>query len=466
MGGLKSIFTVKNNKELILNGKISKALIMLAVPIIITNFLQSMYNLTDTFWLGKIGTIPQAAISLVSPVQSTVMSFGQGITMAGSILISQYIGAGDEKNGKGMANQIFLCSMIFSIVCAAVLCAASPLIIGWMGADAELMAPSNTYLRIVVLDMPLLFIMNIYSAVNQAQGNTISPMLVNFLGIFINMFLDPLLMFGLDMGIAGAALATLGAKIPCAAIGLISLLNKKNYIHLDLKSMRPDWKKIKKIITVGFPTAVGNSAMQFGFVLMSKNVYVFGAEAMAAYGVGNKINSVVTLPANALGSATSTIVGQNLGAGQLDRAERGYKYARNFAVVFLFVLGMILAREPVATLMVNIFTSDDAVVPMAVDFIAIMATWCFTNGVYNCTIGLLNGSGKTKATMLVEAARLWVFRFATIFFCENILHMGVESIWYSVVVSNGISAAVLYVLYRLRGWEKDTLGIRKVKTAK
>lgn len=466
MGGLKSIFTVKNNKELILNGKISKALIMLAVPIIITNFLQSMYNLTDTFWLGKIGTIPQAAISLVSPVQSTVMSFGQGITMAGSILISQYIGAGDEKSGKGMANQIFLCSMIFSIVCAAVLCAASPLIIGWMGADAELMAPSNTYLRIVVLDMPLLFIMNIYSAVNQAQGNTISPMLVNFLGIFINMFLDPLLMFGLDMGIAGAALATLGAKIPCAAIGLISLLNKKNYIHLDLKSMRPDWKKIKKIITVGFPTAVGNSAMQFGFVLMSKNVYVFGAEAMAAYGVGNKINSVVTLPANALGSATSTIVGQNLGAGQLDRAEKGYKYARNFAVVFLFVLGMILAREPVATLMVNIFTSDDAVVPMAVDFIAIMATWCFTNGVYNCTIGLLNGSGKTKATMFVEAARLWVFRFATIFFCQNILHMGVESIWYSVVVSNGISAAVLYVLYRLRGWEKDTLGIRKVKTAK
>ena len=466
MGGLKSIFTVKNNKELILNGKISKALIMLAVPIIITNFLQSMYNLTDTFWLGKIGTLPQAAISLVSPVQSTVMSFGQGITMAGSILISQYIGAGDEKSGKGMANQIFLCSMIFSIVCAAVLCAASPLIIGWMGADAELMAPSNTYLRIVVLDMPLLFIMNIYSAVNQAQGNTISPMLVNFLGIFINMFLDPLLMFGLDMGIAGAALATLGAKIPCAAIGLISLLNKKNYIHLDLKSMRPDWKKIKKIITVGFPTAVGNSAMQFGFVLMSKNVYVFGAEAMAAYGVGNKINSVVTLPANALGSATSTIVGQNLGAGQLDRAEKGYKYARNFAVVFLFVLGMILAREPVATLMVNIFTSDDAVVPMAVDFIAIMATWCFTNGVYNCTIGLLNGSGKTKATMFVEAARLWVFRFATIFFCQNILHMGVESIWYSVVVSNGISAAILYALYRLRGWEKDTLGIRKVKTVK
>ena len=99
-------------------------------------------------------------------------------------------------------------------------------------------------------------------------------------------------------------------------------------------------------------------------------------------------------------------------------------------------------------------------------FIAIMATWCFTNGVYNCTIGLLNGSGKTKATMLVEAARLWVFRFATIFFCQNILHMGVESIWYSVVVSNGISAAVLYVLYRLRGWEKDTLGIRKAKTAK
>ena len=122
-------------------------------------------------------------------------------------------------------------------------------------------------------------------------------------------------------------------------------------------------------------------------------------------------------------------------------------------------MGMILSRPAVSTIIVNIFTSDNTVVPMAVDFISIMSFWCFTNSVYNCTVGLLNGSGKTKITMIIEATRLWVFRFA-------ILHMGVESIWYSVVVSNGLSALILLIVYTTRIWEKDSLGVRSASPAK
>ena len=466
MEKLKRIFLVKNNRDLILEGNVIRALLFLAIPIIITNFLQQMYNLTDTFWLGKIGTIPQAAISMVSPIQSTMMSYGQGITMAGSILMAQYIGAGRMRSAKSMANQIFVCAMIFSVFCAGTLFALTPIITSWMGADGEIFSLGNIYLRIVILDTPLLFIINIFGAVNQSQGNTIFPMLINFLGIVINMILDPLFLMVFHMGIGGAAIATLGAKIPCAIIALKYLLNRNNSISLDLRYMRPKWNKIKKIISVGLPTALGSSAMQFGFVLMSKNVYVFGSSAMAAYGVGNKINGIITLPANALGSATSTIVGQNLGAGQIKRAEKGYKTATIVGMGLLFIMGMILSRPAVSTIIVNIFTSDNTVVPMAVDFISIMSFWCFTNSVYNCTVGLLNGSGKTKITMIIEATRLWVFRFATIFFCQNILHMGVESIWYSVVVSNGLSALILLIVYTTRIWEKDSLGVRSASPAK
>ena len=250
----------------------------------------------------------------------------------------------------------------------------------------------------------------------------------------------------------------------------IVLLNTQGIYYYNTSfnnhSLFIPWNKIKKIISVGLPTALGSSAMQFGFVLMSKNVYVFGSSAMAAYGVGNKINGIITLPANALGSATSTIVGQNLGAGQIKRAEKGYKTATIVGMGLLFIMGMILSRPAVSTIIVNIFTSDNTVVPMAVDFISIMSFWCFTNSVYNCTVGLLNGSGKTKITMIIEATRLWVFRFATIFFCQNILHMGVESIWYSVVVSNGLSALILLIVYTTRIWEKDSLGVRSASPAK
>ncbi len=204
--------------------------------------------------------------------------------------------------------------------------------------------------------------------------------------------------------------------------------------------------------------------MQFGFLLMSKNVYKYGTQAMAAYGIGNKVNGLITLPSNGIGSAVATIVGQNVGANQYDRARQGYRLSQRISVVFLFVGGLILSRAPISGAIVGIFSDDAQVVAMAADFLSIMAFWCWTNGIYNSTMGLFQGTGHTEVTMLVDASRLWVFRFLTLFICESILHMGVRSIWYCVVVSNGISAAILYLLYRTNIWRRPTM--KKTQKAK
>lgn len=199
--------------------------------------------------------------------------------------------------------------------------------------------------------------------------------------------------------------------------------------------------------------------MQLGFLLMSRNVFVYGSQAMAAYGIGNKVNSLITLPTNGIGSAVATIVGQNIGAKQQDRAEKSYRISMGISVVFLFAGGMILSRSVISTVIVSIFSEDESVIAMAADFLSIMAFWCFTNGVYNSTVGLFNGTGHTEVTMAVDAARLWVFRFLTLWFCESILHMGVRSVWYSVVVSNGISAVILFVLYLAGIWKKEKIKV-------
>lgn len=221
---------------------------------------------------------------------------------------------------------------------------------------------------------------------------------------------------------------------------------------------------MKSILRVGLPTAIGGSTMQFGFLLMSKNVYKYGTQAMAAYGIGNKVNGLITLPSNGIGSAVATIVGQNVGANQYDRARQGYRLSQRISVVFLFVGGLILSRAPISGAIVGIFSDDAQVVAMAADFLSIMAFWCWTNGIYNSTMGLFQGTGHTEVTMLVDASRLWVFRFLTLFICESILHMGVRSIWYCVVVSNGISAAILYLLYRTNIWRRPTM--KKTQKAK
>ena len=447
----------KNNRELLLSGNLLKAILTLAIPVVINSFLQTMYNLTDTFWLGKLGTEELAAINLVSPMQNIVINFGSGITVAGSVLISQYLGAKKDEDARSMANQIFACALIFSLVCAGFCAVATPSIVTWLGATEETWSYSKTYLQLVILDMPFLYTVNIYTAINQAQGDTVRPMFLNLFGITLNMIMDPLFMMVLHMGVAGAALATVAAKAAPAVIAFILLLNKEKDIHLNLRKLKFEKEKLKNILVIGLPTAIGGSTMQFGFLLMTRNVLKYGTQAMAAYGIGNKINSLITLPTNGIGSAVATIVGQNVGAVQYDRAEEGYRLSMRISVVFLFVGGMILSRAPVSTAIVQIFSEDTEVIGMAADFLSIMAFWCFANGVYNSSMGLFQGSGHTEVTMVIDAARLWIFRFATLYICSSWMHMGVRSVWYSVVISNGLSAIVLYIVYRTGYWRKKRI---------
>lgn len=430
------------------------AILSLAIPVVINSFLQTMYNLTDTYWLGRLGTAELAAINLVTPVQNIVINFGSGITVAGSVLIAQYLGARKDEEARSMANQIFACAMIFSVICAAAVALITPSIVSWLGAEGDTWRHGKTYMQLVILDMPFLYIVNIYAAINQAQGDTVRPMFLNLFGIILNMILDPLLMVVFHFGAAGAAMATVSAKAAPAIIALILLHNTDKDVYLNLKKLKFEKDKLKSILVVGLPTAIGGSTMQFGFLLMSRNVFKYGTQAMAAYGIGNKVNGLISLPSNGIGSAVATIVGQNVGASQYERAEHGYKLSRRISVIFLFAGGMILSRMPVSTTIVSIFSDDPEVIGMAADFLSIMAFWCFTNGIYNSSMGLFQGSGHTEVTMIVDASRLWIFRFATLYVCEVWLHMGVRSVWYSVVVSNGISAVLLWLVYKTGYWKK------------
>ncbi|MCI8358588.1 MAG: MATE family efflux transporter [Lachnospiraceae bacterium] len=447
----------KSNRDLLLNGSIVKAILTLAIPVVINSFLQTMYNLTDTYWLGKLGTEELAAINLVTPVQNIIINFGSGITVAGSVLISQYLGAKKDEDARSMANQIFTCALIFSVVCASLCAAATPGIVTWLGAEGLTWQCGKTYLQLVILDMPFLYTVNMYTAINQAQGDTVRPMLLNLAGITLNLILDPVLMIVCGMGVAGAALATVTAKAFPAVIAFVLLQNRSKDVYLDLRRLKFEKEKLKNILVIGLPTAVGGSTMQFGFLLMSRNVLKYGTEAMAAYGIGNKINSLITLPTNSVGSAVATIVGQNVGANQFERAEKGYKASMLGSVVFLLVGGLILSRMPISTAIVRIFSDDAEVIGMAADFLSIMAFWCFANGVYNSSIGLFQGSGHTEVTMIIDAARLWVFRFATLYIGEVWLHLGVRSVWYSVVVSNGLSAALLFIIYKTGYWKRKRI---------
>ena len=439
----------------ILQGSLIRAMLIIAVPVVINSMIQTCYNLTDTFWLGKVGTEALAAINLVTPAQNIVINFGSGISVAGSVLIGQYLGAGKRTEANRMANQVFAGAMIFACGCALLISILTPALVRWLGAEGGVLSAGIDYLRLVILDMPFLFIVNVFQAVSQSRGNTVRPMLINLLGILVNMALDPLLMVCFHLGAAGAALATVGAKAVAAVVALSALCSRKSEIRLVRDEMKPDREYFRRIARIGLPTALGSSMMQVGFLLMSRNVLVYGSQAMAAYGIGNKINGLISMPSNAMGSATATITALNIGAGRPERAQKGCRISILCSVTFLFLGGLIISRPPVSRALVGIFSQDPEVIAMAADFLALMAFWAWTNGFYNSLTGLFQGTGHTEITMLSDASRLWIWRFATLFVCERVLNLGVRSIWLSVVVSNGIAAAVLYALYRAGLWKKN-----------
>lgn len=256
------------------------------------------------------------------------------------------------------------------------------------------------------------------------------------------------------MGAAGAALATIAAKAVPAVIAFIVLRNRENLVYIDLKKLKFEREKLRQIVTVGVPSAVGGSVQQLGFLILSRNVFAYGTEAMAAYGIGNKVNGIISLPSTGIGSAVSIIVGQNYGADQMPRAQKAYRMASLGVVAFLLAGGFILSRPWVCVPIVSIFSDQEEVIAMAADFLSIMAFWCFANAVHDCTNGFFKGMGKTFVPMIVDISRLWIFRFGTLYFCEYVLHMGVRSIWYAVVVSNGIAALILLLLYLSGVWKK------------
>ncbi len=439
----------------ILEGSMIRAMLVIAVPVVINSLIQTCYNLTDTYWLGKVGTDALAAINLVTPVQNIVINLGSGISVAGSVLISQYLGANDRESANRMANQVFACAMVFALCCAGIICLLTPALVRWLGAEGGVLEAGNRYLRLVILDMPFLFIVNVFQAVSQSRGNTIRPMLVNLLGVTVNLALDPLLMVDLKLGATGAALATVGAKAVAAAVALAALTSRKAELHLVRSEMKPQREQLRQIVRIGLPTALGSSMMQVGFLLMSRNVLVYGKQAMAAYGIGNKINGLITMPGNAMGSATATMTALNVGAGNPDRAQKGCRLSILCSVCFLFLGGLVISRPAVSRALTGFFSDDAEVVEMASDFLALMAFWAWTNGFYNSLTGLFQGTGHTEITMVSDASRLWVYRFATLYICEHVLRLGVRSIWLSVVISNGIAAAVLYGLYRTGLWRKN-----------
>jgi len=449
-------------KPSLTEGSIPKALVRLAVPIVFSSVLQTMYQITDTFWVGRLSADAVAAVSLTFPINFLFIALGGGLPIAGTVLIAQYKGRGDGKAMNHVAAQTFLMVFVVSIVMSVLGYALSEQIMRIMGTPPEILADATQYLRVTFLGFVFVFGYFVFESLMRGLGSVQAPMRIVFLTVVLNAILDPLFIFGWGpvpaWGVSGAAVATLCTQALATVIGFAILLRGKNGLHLTLADFKPDYAFMKKAFFIGFPSSIEQSARAFGFTIMTALVAAFGTVTIAAYGIGIRALTFIIIPAMGLSIATSALVGQNIGAGKMDRAVETNRIGSILAFVVLTIAGAVLwfVARPLSAAFIP--DGGDAI-DQSAQFIRILAPTFGLIGWQMVLTGTIRGAGDTKAPMILTIISQYLIQFPLAYLFAVTFEMGSVGIWWSFAAANVLSTVVVVLWYMRGTWkQKNILG--------
>ncbi|WP_018256101.1 MATE family efflux transporter [Halomicrobium katesii] len=438
-------------------GGIARPLLWLAIPIAVTNALQTAYNLTDTLWIGRYSTTSLAAMSFAFPMVYLLLSLGLGVSVAGSVLVAQHTGAEDTEEANFVASQTITYATIASVVLGATGYLFVDDLLAVLGASGAVLTEATAYLRIISLGIGFFFTFVVFISLLRGYGDTVTPMLVMFGSVVLNVALDPILIYGWgpvpELGIRGAAFATVACRGLAAAFGVGLLLYGTQGLQIRPAKMIPDIEFGKKIGRVGLPSAVEEGARALAINLMLFIVGLFPTAVVAGYGVGIRVFSLVVLPAVAFASGVETMVGQNIGAREHDRAERTVSFA---AVALLGVLTFVgLVVWVGAPAIVDVFTRDPDVVAAGATFLRFVAPTFGFIGVRRAFNAGFRGAGKTGTAAIIVVGVLGVVRLSTAYGAADIL--GPTGIWLGFALSNVVGGLLAFAWYSRGTWRGTDL---------
>lgn len=445
------------NREKILNGNIRSVLISLALPVILANAIQTVYGVVDMYWVSRLadGEIAVAAVNFVGPVTQTAMAFGIGMNIAGTSILSQFIGLGREREARKVAGQVVSFSLVFSVLLAIVGVLFGQQLLTALGADGMILEHGWTYLSIIFLGGPTMFVFFAFQSIKQGQGDTMTPMILAGSSVLVNMALDPLFMFTFNMGVAGAAWATVVSRGLSTIIGLYLLFRTNNGLRLGLNDLRFIPRLLSKIVKIGLPAGFGQSIAGIGFMIMNAFVLSFGDYTIAAFGIGNRINSMILMPAMGIGSALAAVVGQNLGAGQTERAVRAVKESILMSVSIMSVGG--IAMYFAAPGIIGIFTNHPVVLEQGIFYLQLITLSIPLMGIFQSFVGCFQGSGHTVMAMFITTGRLWALRIPLILILKYFTPLAEKSVWFAMVGSNFLICIVGLIMFLHGRWKQPVV---------
>ncbi|MCA9356936.1 MATE family efflux transporter [Candidatus Nomurabacteria bacterium] len=451
---------MKTQNRKLLEGPILISLITLAVPIVLGNVLQSLYQLTDAFWVGRLGGSAVAAVSVSFPIQFLMIAIGGGLAMAGSVLIAQYAGANNQIMVNQVAAQTLLMAMVVSVVLSVIGYIFAPSILNAIGVSPDVFDHALGFMRVSFLGLPFTFIFIMFQSIMRGLGEVKVPMFIVLGTVMLNFLLDPLFIFGWSgiagHGVMGAAMATFVTQGLSSVIALGVFLGGRYDIHLRAIDFRPDFSFMKKAFRLGLPASIEQSTRAIGMVVMTFLVTGFGTMAIASYGVGSNILMFIIIPALGIAMAVSTLVGQNIGAGNIERATEISRLGAIISFSLLSGIGVLVFMF--AQQLVGFFVPGDlGVIELGTVYVRTMALTFGFMGIQMSINGVFRASGNMVTAMTLTLISQWLLQFPLAFVLSKYTSLGVNGLWWAFPVSNVVMALVVIGWYMKGDWKKTKL---------
>lgn len=340
---------MKTEKQDLTSGSVSKKLIIFALPLFGANLLQSFYSIVDMLVVGQIvGSVGIAAISNASMISFIINSIAIGITMGGAVLISQYKGSDDEQGQKETASTLFTTSFIISIIVTFISLLIYRPIFNLLNLPAVAMQDASQYMQIICAGTIFVFGYNTVASILKGLGDSKSSLYFVAIATVVNIILDLIFVGPMGMGTKGAAYATIISQSVSLLISIIYLKQKSFILDFKLKNFNIKMDKLIKILEVGLPTAIQMVVVNSSYLLITGMLNNFGVSVVAAAGIGLKVNTFAGMPCWAIGQAVTTMVGQNMGAKDIERVEKTLKIGLSINVIvtlFVIILVQIFAEN-------------------------------------------------------------------------------------------------------------------------
>jgi len=457
---IKSFFgdikeAVSGTEQDFTEGRLSRAILLLSIPAVLEMIMESIFVIADIFFVSKLGADAVATVGITESLITIVYAISLGLATATTSMVSRRIGEKNPEKAAKTAFQAILTGIIVSVIIGVPGAIYSERLLEAMGASSVITGQLSGYTRIMLGGNVVIMLLFIINAIFRSAGDAAVAMRVLWLGNLLNIILDPCLIFGLgpfpEMGVAGAAVATTTGRGIAVIYQLWLLFYGKKRIQLSLSDLTVNVKIMTRLIRLSMGTIGQNLIGTTSWIALVRIISVFGSEVVAGYTIAIRIVSFVLLPSWGISNAASTLVGQNLGAGKPERAERAVMATGWVNMILLGVVGLILVLFP--SYFISFFITDKVVLEAGAECLRIVSIGFIAYGFGMVLVNSFNGAGDTTTPLKINIFAFWLIEIPLAWILSIKSGMNEQGVFTAIVIAESIMTLTAWIVFRRGRWK-------------